>query len=153
MTRRRTAAAWLLAGLAAATLAFAPLPHTRVAPTQRHFRIEASSFRFTPANVAVNVGDSVTIDLVATDVVHGLYVDGYDIKVTADPGRTSSLAFVAQRAGMFRMRCSITCGSLHPFMIGKLHVGRNELLWRSAALALLMCVVALSLTPLRSRRP
>ncbi len=153
MRRPRTASAWLLAVLAGGVLAFAPLPRTHVAPTQRHFRIEASSFRFTPSNVAVNVGDSVTIDLVATDVVHGLYVDGYDVKVTADPGRTASLAFVAQRAGMFRMRCSITCGSLHPFMIGKLHVGRNELLWRAAALALLMCVVALTLTPLRGRRP
>jgi plastocyanin len=153
MTWRRTVTTWLLAALVAGVVAFAPLPHTDDAPTRRHFRIEASSFRYTPATIAVNVGDSVTIELVATDVVHGLYVDGYDVKVTADPGRTASLAFVAQRAGMFRMRCSVTCGSLHPFMIGKLRVGRNELIWRSVALTMLIGITALSLTPARSPRP
>lgn len=150
MTRRRTVTTWLLAALVAGVIAFAPLQRAGVAPTRRHFRVEASSFQYSPAAIAVNVGDSVMIDLVATDVVHGLYVDGYDVKVTADPGKTASLSFIAQRAGMFRMRCSVTCGSLHPFMIGKLRVGRNELLWRSVALTTLIGIVALSLTPARS---
>lgn len=121
-------------------------------PMNRHFRIEASSFRYSPATIAVNAGDHVTIDLVSTDVVHGLYVDGYDLQVTADPGRTASLSFVATRAGMFRFRCSVTCGSMHPFMIGKLHVGRNDLLWRAISLALLAGLAGLSLTPMRSLR-
>ena len=73
----------------------------------------------------------------AADVVHGLHLDGYNLTLTAEPGHTARLTFVADQPGMFRFRCSTTCGPLHPFMIGKLHVGRNELLWRSAALALL----------------
>jgi hypothetical protein len=65
------------------------------------------------------------------------YLDGYDLNVIAPPGQTAHLTFVADRAGDFRFRCSVTCGALHPFMIGKLNVGPNWLLYRAAGLALL----------------
>jgi hypothetical protein len=32
----------------------------------------------------------------------------------------------------------VTCGNLHPFMIGKFYVGQNTLLWRASALILLI---------------
>ena len=112
----------------------------RVARAERHFRIEASSFQYTPEAIHVNPGDHVTIDLVSTDVVHGLYIDGYDLNVTADPGQTATLTFVADRAGSFRMRCSVTCGALHPFMIGKFNVGSNDLLWRAIGLGVLVVI-------------
>ena len=80
------------------------------------------------------------------DVVHGLYVDGYDVSVEADPGQTKSLTFTADKPGSFRFRCNITCGAMHPFMIGKLYVGSNNWLYRSIGLALLAVVgVTLSL--------
>jgi heme/copper-type cytochrome/quinol oxidase subunit 2 len=82
----------------------------------------------------------VTIDLVSTDVVHGLAVDGYGVEVIADPGQTARLTFIADRHGTFRFRCSATCGPMHPFMIGKLQVGQNELFLRGAALALLVII-------------
>ena len=132
MKRSRVVTTALVLALGAGVIAVAPLPGATAKPANRHFRVEASSFKYIPATIRVNAGDHVTIDLVSTDVVHGLYVDGYDVSVTADPGRTASLSFVANRTGMFRLRCSVTCGAMHPFMIGKLHVGRNELLWRAA---------------------
>jgi len=135
---------WILIGLIAMAIAFVPLPIAfaeRAAPTNRHFRVEASSFQYTPEAISVNPGDHVTIDLVATDVVHGLYIDDYDLNVTADPGQTASLSFIANRSGTFRFRCSVTCGALHPFMIGKLNVGTNDLMWRGIGFALLGVVV------------
>jgi len=72
--------------------------------------------------------------------VHGLSIDGYAIEATSDPGQTARLTFVANRGGSFRFRCTVTCGNLHPFMIGKLQVGQNELLWRGALLSVLMLV-------------
>lgn len=127
---------WLIAGLLAVVLA-APIPAQRLPAQDRYFRVEASSFEYRPAALRVNPGDRVTIDVVATDVVHGLYVDGYDLAVTAEPGQTARLAFVAGKAGTFRLRCSVTCGPLHPFMVGRLTVGPNSLLWRSLGLAVL----------------
>jgi heme/copper-type cytochrome/quinol oxidase subunit 2 len=83
------------------------------------------------------VGERVTIELVAMDVVHGLFVDGYEVSTTAEPGRPGRLTFVAHRTGAFRLRCSVTCGSLHPFVAGVLKVGPQTLLWRAAALAVI----------------
>jgi heme/copper-type cytochrome/quinol oxidase subunit 2 len=81
------------------------------------------------------------------DVVHGLYVDGYGVSVTADPGQTASLTFIADNAGSFRFRCNVTCGALHTFMIGKLQVGANTWLWRAIALTVLAALAMLVLRP------
>ncbi len=140
MTRFRLSRRWILIGLLAMAIVVVPDPIALAAPAEQHFRIEASSFQYTPEAIHVNPGDHVTIDLVSTDVVHGLYIDGYDLNVTADPGQTATLAFVADHAGTFRMRCSVTCGALHPFMIGKLNVGSNDLLWRAIGLGVLAVV-------------
>jgi len=68
-------------------------------------------------------------------VVHGLYVDDYGVGITADPGQTTRLTFVADKAGTFALRCFAPCGPLHPFMVGKLNVGSNWLLWRAMGVA------------------
>lgn len=112
-----------------------PVPTFAASPVERIFRIQASQFQYLPAEMKVNPGDQVTIELTATDVVHGLSIDGYNLETTADPGQTARLTFIADKAGSFRFRCTVTCGNLHPFMIGKLHVGQNLLLWRGIALA------------------
>jgi heme/copper-type cytochrome/quinol oxidase subunit 2 len=128
----------LLVILAAAAVAFAPLPSKDGQhPSTRLIRVEASQFSYSPSVISVNPGDIVTLQLTSKDVVHGLYVDGYGVSVQADPGQTSTLTFVANRSGSFRIRCNITCGAMHPFMIGKLNVGRNVSFVRSAGLALI----------------
>ncbi len=129
----------VLAGFAglAVLVAVAPLPGRRAVPVERTIRIEASSFAYAPATIRVNRGDRVNFELVATDVVHGLYIDGYGLSMTADPGETARLNFVADRPGSFRFRCSVACGPLHPFMVGKLTVGPNLLFWRAVVLAVL----------------
>src|SRR5574341_1429519 len=106
---------WAILALAAFAIAFVPAPTLTGEPADRTFRIEASSFEYTPPTLSVNPGDRVTLELVSTDYVHGLYIDGYDLNVTADPGHTQRLSFVADKPGAFRFRCSVTCGPLHPF--------------------------------------
>jgi heme/copper-type cytochrome/quinol oxidase subunit 2 len=101
----------------------------------RHIRITARDFAFAPATIEVDPGDRVTIELEAGDVVHGLHLDGYDVELTADPGRPASATFVADRLGSFRFRCSIPCGPLHPFMSGVLRVGPPTTFWQALVLA------------------
>ena len=123
--------------IATLLVAFTPLPISQDEPTDRILQVDASTFAFSPAELKVNPGDQVTIELTSSDVVHGLYLDGYNLQLAADPGETTEITFIADQAGSFRFRCSVTCGDLHPFMIGKLHVGPNLLLWRGVGLAVL----------------
>ena len=126
-------------------VALIPAPSPSVAPADRHIRLDAASFAYSPSVISVNPGDRVTLDLSSTDVVHGLYLDGYGLSLTAEPGQTARLTFTADRPGSFRFRCSVTCGPLHPFMIGKLDVGPNWLLYRAIGLAMLAALAGLPL--------
>jgi heme/copper-type cytochrome/quinol oxidase subunit 2 len=130
----------LLFAMAGLVVAFAPLPMPAMTPQERTFQIEARQFAYSASELQVNPGDTVTIQLVSTDVVHGLYVDGYDVSVEADPGQTAILTFTADKPGSFRFRCNVTCGAMHPFMIGKLTVGTNNWLLRSVGLAALAVI-------------
>jgi heme/copper-type cytochrome/quinol oxidase subunit 2 len=134
-------------------VAFAPLPENAAAqPTAHTIRVEASQFSYSPSVISVHQGDTVTIELVSRDVVHGLYVDGYGVSTEADPGQVRTLTFVASRPGSFRIRCNVTCGAMHPFMIGKLNVGPNLAFVRSVGLAFVgMLGLALFARPAESR--
>jgi len=150
----KNATSWLILGFAALLVAFAPLPDTAPAPTERLIRMKAGDFAYSPAVLNVNPGDIVTIELASTDVVHGLYVDGYELNLTADPGQPATVTFPADRSGTFRLRCSVTCGALHPFMTGKLQVGSNTLFWRGIGLvflAFLSIIIARPTNPVTER--
>jgi heme/copper-type cytochrome/quinol oxidase subunit 2 len=134
MNRRFSLLLFVMAGL---VVAFVPLPAPPATPQERSFEVDARQYAYSPSELQVNQGDTVSIQLVSTDVVHGLYIDGYDISVEADPGQTTTLTFIANKSGSFRFRCNITCGAMHPFMIGKLTVGSNNWLYRSIVLAAL----------------
>jgi len=146
MTPRFSLLLFLTAGL---VVAFVPLPVPPATPQNRTFELNARQFAYSPSELKVNAGDTVTIQLVSTDVVHGLYVDGYDISVEADPGQSATLTFTTDKPGSFRFRCNITCGAMHPFMIGKLTVGTNNWLYRSIGFSII-AIIAILLSP---RRP
>jgi heme/copper-type cytochrome/quinol oxidase subunit 2 len=135
----------LLLATAGLVVAFAPLPVPALASQERSFRIDARQFAYSPSELAVKPGDTVTIQLVSTDVVHGLYIDGYELAVEADPGQTATLTFTADKQGSFRFRCNVTCGAMHPFMIGKLTVGTNDWLVRSIGLAVIAVLGVITL--------
>lgn len=137
MRHRFSLLLFVMAGLA---VAFAPLPVPAIAPQARTFQVDARQYAYSPSELRVNPGDTVTIQLASTDVVHGLYVDDYNVSVEADPGQTKTLTFVADKPGSFRFRCNVTCGAMHPFMIGRLEVGTNDWLFRSVGLAALAVV-------------
>lgn len=147
----------MMAGLA---VAFTPLPVPAITPQERMlrpgsaqvFEIDARQFAYSPSELHVNQGDTVTIRLVSTDVVHGLYLDGYDISAEAEPGQSSTLTFIANKPGSFRFRCNVTCGAMHPFMIGKLTVGNNDWLYRSIGLAFLAVIGFLPLSSFQLQR-
>jgi cytochrome c oxidase subunit 2 len=94
-------------------------------PVTHHITMTADQFSFDPPVLRVNRGDRVRLTLQASDVVHGFYLDGYGLEQRVEPGLSEEIEFVADRTGKFRYRCSVSCGTLHPFMIGELVVGPN----------------------------
>jgi heme/copper-type cytochrome/quinol oxidase subunit 2 len=143
--KRRVFGLSALALLVLLWLAVAAGPVTGGPAGHHTVRIEASQYQFDPGVIRVRRGDRVTVELIAADVVHGLYLDGYGLRLSADPGQPARLTFVADRPGTFRFRCSITCGAMHPFMIGKLRVGPDPLLWGGAGLVVLAAAADLAL--------
>lgn len=91
----------------------------------------ATQFEFAPGRMEVNQGDTVIFNLHARDVVHGLYLDGYGIEQRVTPGVMQTIEFTADHVGKFHYRCSVSCGALHPFMIGEFVVRPNSPLWKS----------------------
>lgn len=117
---------------------------------ERTFTIEARNFAYDPAIIRVNKGDKITVKVTSKDVVHGFYLDGYDIDLEVVPGRPAvSATFVADKAGRFGIRCSRTCGVLHPFMVGQLIVEPNYLFPGSIGLAIGIAIATLAFIAIR----
>ncbi len=119
--------------------------------SRRHtIDVVARRYGFDPPVIRVSRGDELRLRFASLDVVHGFYLEGYDIDVAIEPLRNevqmrralgpletvSEVVLTAARAGKFRFRCSKTCGSMHPFMAGELIVEPNWLLPASSAVAL-----------------
>jgi len=105
-------------------VAFMPVP-VLAKPTTRTITITAEQFAYDPPVLHVNRGDHIIITLQSADVMHGFYLDGYNLNAQVAPGEMKQLEFIADRSGKFRYRCSVSCGPLHPFMIGELVVEPN----------------------------
>ncbi len=131
--------------LAGAVAGIALAPRGAGTPVTRQLDIVARQFAFEPHRVVVNQGDEIRLRLASEDVVHGLFLEGQALDTVAFPGRldfnvrqpvgsarylpTNQVVFIADRWGKFRYRCSITCGPLHPFMLGELVVRPNYPFW------------------------
>ena len=121
-------------------------------PRERTLTIIAHKYAYDPPILRVNQGDQIHIRLVAKDVTHGFYLEGYDLDAKVRPENPTfwvrhpsageeykeaeEIQFTANRAGKFHYRCSITCGYMHPFMQGELIVSPNYLYSTSVGLAL-----------------
>jgi len=76
----------------------------------------------TPEIVEVEEGDVVTFHLTnlerAEDETHGFTVSTYGVHGSFEPGKTASLTFKADRAGVFPYYCTEFCSALHLEMEG-----------------------------------
>lgn len=90
--------------------------------TTREFEIVAQQYSYSPNVIRVNQGDRVKITLYSIDVMHGLAIDDYPVDLQSWVAKTDSVEFVADQAGKFRMRCTVVCGAMHPYLVGELIV-------------------------------
>ena len=92
---------------------------------------------FETANeIHVPVGRAVVVMLKSDDVIHSLWVPSLAGKRDLVPGRTATLAFRADRPGIYRGQCAEFCGFQHAFMALEVHAHAPEAFerWRQAQL-------------------
>ena len=142
--KSRAANLLALGALVAATISLLPTPADAM-DKEVTVEIEASQYAYEPNVIDVSLGQRVVLELSSSDVVHGIYLDGYNLDVVTDPGKTARLSFIADQPGTFRFRCSVTCGPLHPFMIGQLKVEPNPKVRRIVGGSLSALLVGIAL--------
>ena len=119
-----------------------PLPQPTSPPQTHTIEMNARAFAFDPASLTVQKGDTVTLRLESLDAQHGLFIDGYDIHLQAEPGKSAQVTWIADKDGKFSFRCSVTCGALHPFMIGELTVAPDAPFLRAVGVTVIAAIGA-----------
>lgn len=92
-----------------------------VAPGHYEARLIAQIWSFTPNEIRVPAGSTVTFVATSRDVVHGLFVRG-KTNVMLLPGQVARVTTRFDRPGVYPMLCHEYCGLAHHTMWGKVIV-------------------------------
>ena len=77
----------------------------------------------TPRVIRVKKGDLVRLRVTSEDVAHGFRIKEWGVKVfPIEPGKFTTIEFVAEEAGTFDFFCNIICSPSHMDMRGQLIV-------------------------------
>ncbi|MEM1943729.1 MAG: cupredoxin domain-containing protein [Candidatus Caldarchaeum sp.] len=106
--------AMALLGFTALVTLFGPFYFNNVVRAEngveRVFYVMARQWVFEPAEFVVKKGEKVTFIISSADVSHGFMITGYNINAVVNPGEYVKITFVADKPGVFEIRCSVYCG-------------------------------------------
>ena len=88
----------------------------------RVIEIHAKRFSFTPAEITIDKGETVTLSLTAEDTTHGLSIPDLGVNVTIMKGKATTVEVTPQQAGTFEGRCNHFCGVGHGSMVFSVQV-------------------------------
>jgi cytochrome c oxidase subunit 2 len=77
---------------------------------------------FTPNEIRIPAGSTVTFVATSRDVVHGLMVHGANVNTMLLPGQIARVTTRFDRPGEYPMLCHEYCGIAHHTMWGKIIV-------------------------------
>ncbi len=107
-------------GIALMTVALtlaSPLP-ARAQGTPRVVEITAKRFEFTPKEITLKQGETVTLRLTTEDVTHGFFMKTLGIDAVIEPGHPTEITLTPQTTGSFTTICDHFCGEGH----GNMHM-------------------------------
>jgi cytochrome c oxidase subunit 2 len=93
-----------------------------LAPGRYEAYIRAQIWQFTPSEIRVPAGSTVTFYVTSQDVQHGIKIQGTNINMMALPGQVSKLSHTFTKPGTYEYICHEYCGQLHHTMWGKIIV-------------------------------
>jgi cytochrome c oxidase subunit 2 len=89
---------------------------------QRTIEVHAKRFAFSPAEITIKKGETVTLSLISDDVPHSLLIQGLGVNAAMVKGHPSEVKITSDKAGDFAGRCGKFCGSGHGQMHFVVHV-------------------------------
>jgi len=91
-------------------------------PLRYEVRMVGQIWSFTPNEIRVPVGSTVTFVATSRDVIHGLFIPAANVNVMLIPGQISRVSARFDREGEFFLACHEYCGIVHHTMGGKIIV-------------------------------
>ena len=82
----------------------------------------AAIFQFTPSDIHVPVGSTVTFYATSPDVVHGFEVAQTDVNMMVIPGWVNTTTHHFTKRGTYLLVCNEYCGIEHQTMAAKIEV-------------------------------
>jgi cytochrome c oxidase subunit 2 len=95
----------------------------QVAPGRYEVRMVAQIWSFTPREIRVPAGSTVTFIATSRDVVHGFFIPRTTVNVMLLPGQVARVTARFDRPGEYPLLCHEYCGIAHHAMAGKVIVG------------------------------
>ena len=108
--------------IAVALMCAAAFTNPSHAATPRVVEITAKRFGFTPNQITLKKGETVTLRLSSEDVTHGFFMRALKIDEVVDPGKPTDITITPQTAGTFTTICDHFCGANHGNMNMKIVV-------------------------------
>ena len=102
-----------LLSLSALTIALAGVGNNAQAAGPKVIDITAKRFGFTPDQVVLKKGETVTLRLHSEDVTHGFFMRKLKIDTEVEAGKTADVTITPDTAGSYTTICDHFCGANH----------------------------------------
>lgn len=90
--------------------------------TSNTIRITAKKYTYQPSRIELKKGESVILELVSQDRLHGFNIPELGIRADILPGQTARVKITPEKAGTYTFMCDIFCGEEHSDMNGRIIV-------------------------------
>lgn len=107
---------------AVALMCYAAFTNSGHAAAPRVVEITAKRFGFSPNQITLKKGETVTLRLKSEDVTHGFFMRALKIDEVIEPGTPTDVTVTPQTAGTFTTICDHFCGANHGNMNMKIVV-------------------------------
>ncbi len=88
-------------------------PYPVRADSPRVMEITAKRFEFSPNRITLKKGETVTLRLTSSDVVHGFFLRPLKIDEAITPGKTTEVTVTPETPGTYTTICDHFCGVNH----------------------------------------
>ena len=97
----------------------AAIAQPAVRSAEQVVKITLRKFEYERKEITLKIGEPVTLEFTAIDVIHGFVASELDLQATVPPDKPVRLRFVPARVGTFGFHCDNFCGDGHEEMEGQ----------------------------------